>query len=49
MLAIGLVIGLAGPLLFPAHALAQKTGEAAWVQGSKKLKEKIIKIIKKRN
>jgi hypothetical protein len=38
MLAIGLVIGLAGPLLFPAHALAQKTGGAAWVQGSKNIR-----------
>ena len=38
MLAIGLVIGLTGPLLFPAHALAQKTGEAAWVQGSKNVR-----------
>ena len=38
MLAIGLAIGLASPLLFPAHALAQKTGEAAWVQGSKNIR-----------
>ena len=38
MLAMGLAIGLAGPLLFPAHALAQKTGEAAWVQGSKNIR-----------
>jgi predicted double-glycine peptidase len=38
MLAIGLVIGLAGPLLFPARALAQKTGGAAWVQGSKNIR-----------
>jgi predicted double-glycine peptidase len=38
MLAMGLAIGLASPLLFPAHALAQKTGEAAWVQGSKNIR-----------
>lgn len=38
MLGIGLVIGLAGPLLFPAPALAQNTGEAAWVQGSKNIR-----------
>lgn len=38
LLAMGLAIGLASPLLFPAHALAQKTGEAAWVQGSKNIR-----------
>jgi len=35
MLVVGLVIGLASPLLFPAPALAQNAGEAAGVQGSK--------------
>jgi uncharacterized protein len=38
MLAIGLVIGLASPLLFPAPALAQDAGEAAGVQGSKNIR-----------
>jgi uncharacterized protein len=38
MLAVGLAIGLASPLLFPAPALAQISGEAAWVQGSKKVR-----------
>jgi hypothetical protein len=38
MLAVGLVIGLASPLLFPAPALAQNTGEAAGVQGSKNIR-----------
>ena len=36
--AIGLVIGLAGPLLFPAPALSQNTGEEARVQGSKNIR-----------
>jgi predicted double-glycine peptidase len=35
---IGLVIGLAGPLLFPAPALSQNTGEGAEVQGSKNIR-----------
>src|ERR1700730_17102493 len=38
MLAIGLAIGLAGPLFFPAPALAQNTEEAAEVQGSKNVR-----------
>jgi predicted double-glycine peptidase len=38
MLTIGLVIGLAGPLYFPAPALAQISGEAAEVQGSKNIR-----------
>src|ERR1700749_4908583 len=38
MLAMGLAIALASPLLFPARALAQKTGGAAWVQGSKNIR-----------
>jgi len=38
LLAFGLVIGLASPLLFPAPALAQNTGEAAEVQGSKNIR-----------
>jgi predicted double-glycine peptidase len=38
MLAFGLVIGLASPLLFPAPAFAQNTGEATWVQGSKNIR-----------
>jgi uncharacterized protein len=38
MLAIGLAIGLASPLLFSAPALAQKTGEATWVQGGKNIR-----------
>jgi len=38
MLAVGLVIGLASPLLFPAPALAQDAGEAAGVQGSKNVR-----------
>ena len=36
--AIGLVIGLAGPLLFPAPALSQNTGDEARVQGSKNIR-----------
>lgn len=35
---LGLVIGLAGPLLFPAPALSQNTGEGAEVQGSKNIR-----------
>jgi len=38
MLAVGLVIGLASPLLFPAPALAQDAGEAAGVRGSKNVR-----------
>ena len=38
MLAVGLVIGLASPLLFPAPALAQNTEGAAGVQGSKNIR-----------
>jgi predicted double-glycine peptidase len=38
MLAFGLVIGLASPLLFPAPAFAQKSGEATGVQGSKNIR-----------
>jgi hypothetical protein len=38
MLAIGLVIGLASPLIFPAPALAQNSGEEAGVQGSKNIR-----------
>jgi predicted double-glycine peptidase len=38
MLAFGLVIGLASPILFPAPALAQNTGEAAGVRGSKNIR-----------
>ena len=37
-LAVGLVIGMAGPVLFPAPALAQRTGEAAGVRGSKNIR-----------
>jgi hypothetical protein len=35
MLVVGLVIGLGSPAFFPAPALAQNTGEAGGVQGSK--------------
>jgi hypothetical protein len=35
---VGLVIGLASPLLFPASALSQRTGEEAGVQGSKNIR-----------
>ena len=38
LLAFGLVIGLASPILFPAPALAQNTGEAAGVRGSKNIR-----------
>jgi predicted double-glycine peptidase len=38
LVAIGLVIGLAGPLLFPSSALSQNTGEEARVQGSKNIR-----------
>jgi hypothetical protein len=38
MLAVGLVIGLTSPFLFPASALAQNAGEAAGVQGSKNVR-----------
>jgi uncharacterized protein len=38
MLAVGLVIGLTSPFLFPAPALAQNAGEAAGVQGSKNVR-----------
>jgi uncharacterized protein len=38
MLGVGLAIGLASPLLFPAPAFAQNSGEAAWVQGSKNIR-----------
>ena len=38
MLAVGLVIGLASPLLFPAPALAQDTEGAARAQGSKNIR-----------
>ena len=38
MLGVGLVIGLASPLLFPAPSLAQNTGEEARVQGSKNIR-----------
>ena len=38
MLAFGLVIGLTSPILFPAPALAQNTGEAAGVRGSKNIR-----------
>jgi hypothetical protein len=38
MLVFGLVIGLASPILFPAPALAQNTGEAAGVRGSKNIR-----------
>jgi predicted double-glycine peptidase len=38
MLAIGLAIGLASPLIFPAPALSQITGEEAGVQGSKNIR-----------
>lgn len=34
-LVVGLVIGLASPLLFPAPALSQNSGEVSGVQGSK--------------
>lgn len=37
-LVVGLVIGLASPLLFPAPALSQNTGEEAGVQGSKNIR-----------
>jgi hypothetical protein len=37
-LVVGLVIGLASPLLFPAPALSQITGEEAGVQGSKNIR-----------
>jgi len=43
MLAIGLAIGLASPLIFPAPALSQITGEEAGVQGSKNIKNKTKK------
>ena len=38
MLAFGLVIGLPSPILVPAPALAQNTGEAAGVRGSKNIR-----------
>ncbi len=38
MLTIGLAIGLASPLIFPAPALSQITGEEAGVQGSKNIR-----------
>jgi predicted double-glycine peptidase len=38
MLTIGLAIGLASPLIFPAPALAQNTGEEAGVRGSKNIR-----------
>jgi uncharacterized protein len=38
MLAFGLAIGLASPLLFSAPTFAQNTGEATWVQGSKNIR-----------
>ena len=38
MLGVGLAIGLASPLLFPAPALAQDAGEAARAQGSKNIR-----------
>jgi uncharacterized protein len=38
MLGVGLAVGLAGPLLFPAPAFAQNSGEATWVQGSKNIR-----------
>ena len=38
MLAFGLAIGLASPILFSAPALAQNTGEAAGVRGSKNIR-----------
>jgi uncharacterized protein len=38
MLAFGLAIGLASPLLFPTPTFAQNTGEATWVQGSKNIR-----------
>jgi hypothetical protein len=38
MLVVGLVIGLAGPLIFPAPALAQISGEEAGVPGSKNIR-----------
>jgi predicted double-glycine peptidase len=38
LLAIGLAIGLASPLLFPAPVLAQTSGEAAGVRGSKNIR-----------
>jgi uncharacterized protein len=37
-LVVGLVIGLASPLLFPAPALSQNSGEGAGVQGSKNIR-----------
>ena len=38
LLSVGLVIGLASPLLSPAPAFAQKTGEATGVPGSKNIR-----------
>jgi hypothetical protein len=38
LIAVGLVIGLASPLLFPAPALAQNSGGATGVQGSKNVR-----------
>ena len=38
MLGVGLAIGLASPLLFPAPVFAQNSGEATWVQGSKNIR-----------
>ena len=38
ILAVGLVIGLASPIFFPAPALAQNPGEPAEVQGSKNVR-----------
>lgn len=38
MLATGLVIGLASPLIFPAPALAQNSGVEAGVRGSKNIR-----------
>jgi uncharacterized protein len=38
LLSVGLVIGLASPLLSPAPASAQKTGEATGVPGSKNIR-----------
>ena len=35
---VGLVIGLASPLLFPAPALSQNSGEGSGVQGSKNIR-----------
>ena len=39
LLSVGLVIGLASPLLSPAPASAQKTGEATGVPGEQKYPE----------